>query len=75
MSWVGRKLKNVDSHFDFWDKSDPYLKFMKLRGDNSFVEVARTQTVMDNQEPNWKPITIPLNKLVRSDNIAGTFRV
>ena len=42
MSWVGRKLKNVDSHFDFWDKSDPYLKFMKLRGDNSFVEVART---------------------------------
>lgn len=42
MTWRGSKIKNVDSYFDFWDKSDPYLKFMRLRGDNTFVEVART---------------------------------
>ena len=42
MKWKGRKLMNTDSWFDFWDKSDPYLKFIKIRSDNSFIEVART---------------------------------
>lgn len=42
MTWRGSKLKNMDSFFNFLDKSDPYLKFMRMRGDNSFVEVART---------------------------------
>ena len=30
---------------------------------------------MDNQDPKWKPISIPLSRLVSSDNISGTFRV
>ncbi len=33
---------NTDSIFDFWDKSDPYLKFLKVRDDNTYIEVART---------------------------------
>ncbi len=37
MKWKSRKLMNTDSWFDFWDKSDPYLKFLKVRTDNSFV--------------------------------------
>ncbi len=28
---------NTDSFFDFWDKSDPYLKFLKLREDNTYI--------------------------------------
>jgi hypothetical protein len=28
---------NVDSFFDFWDKSDPYLKFLKIRDDNTII--------------------------------------
>ncbi len=40
--WKGRKLMNTDSWFDFWDKSDPYLKFFKVRNDNTLIEVART---------------------------------
>ena len=28
---------NTDSYFDFWDKSDPYLKFLKIRDDNSLI--------------------------------------
>ncbi len=42
MQLKGVKLMNTDSYFDFWDKSDPYLKLMKIRGDKSNVEVART---------------------------------
>ena len=42
MKWKAKKLMNTDSFFDFWDKSDPYLKFLKIRSDNSFIEVHRT---------------------------------
>jgi hypothetical protein len=31
---------NTDSWFDFIDKSDPYLKFLKLRKDNTYISVA-----------------------------------
>ncbi len=75
MTWRGQKIKNVDSKFDFWDKSDPYLKFMRLRGDNTFVEVARTEHIMDSLDPAWKPMTIPISRLVSSDNKFGTFKV
>lgn len=37
MKFDGKKLLNTDSWFDFWDKSDPYLKFMKLRDDNTYL--------------------------------------
>lgn len=42
MKWRARKLMNTDSWFDFWDKSDPYLKFQKIRSDNSLIEAGRT---------------------------------
>ena len=42
--------------FDFWDKSDPYLKFLKIRTDNTFIEGGRTEIIKDNLNPNWKPI-------------------
>jgi hypothetical protein len=42
MKFKAEKLLNVDSFFDFWDKSDPYLKFNKIRDDNSFIEVQRS---------------------------------
>lgn len=45
---------NTDSWFDFWDKSDPYLKFLKIRSDNTFIQAGRTEVIMDNLEPNWK---------------------
>ena len=32
MQWKGKKLKNVDSWFDFINKSDPFLRFYKQRG-------------------------------------------
>lgn len=64
MKWKARKLMNTDSWFDFWDKSDPYLKFMKIRSDNSYIEAMRTEVVMDNLNPSWRPVDINLAKLV-----------
>lgn len=37
MDWRGGKIANVEAIFDFWKKNDSYLKFMKIRGDNTFV--------------------------------------
>lgn len=37
MKFKGLKLMNTDSIFDFWDKSDPYLKFLKIRDDNTYI--------------------------------------
>lgn len=75
MNWRGGKIANVDSMFDFWDKSDPYLKFLKMREDNTFLEVARTEILFNNQSPNWKPMNIPANKLIHSGNPNPSFKV
>lgn len=64
MKWRANKLMNTDSWFDFWDKSDPYLKFMKIRSDNSLIEAGRTEIIMDNLNPNWNIIQISKNRLV-----------
>ena len=42
MKWRASKLMNTDSWFDFWDKSDPYLKLLKIRRDKTLVEAFRT---------------------------------
>lgn len=55
---------NTDSFFDFWDKSDPYLKFMKIRDDNSHVEVKRSEWIKDNLNPTWQPFEVQLSRLV-----------
>lgn len=56
MKWKAVKLINTDSWFDWWDKSDPYLKFLKIRKDNTFVEVTRTAVVMNDLNPKWDPV-------------------
>ena len=42
MNWRAGKIANVDSMFDFWKKNDSYLKFMKIRGDGTYVDVGKT---------------------------------
>ena len=64
MKWRAEKLYNTDSFFDFWDKSDPYIKFIKIRDDNTYIEVKRTEVVQNNLNPSWVPIEIQLSKLV-----------
>lgn len=64
MKWKAEKLYNTDSWFDFWDKSDPYIKFLKIRDDNSFVEVQRTEWIKDTLDPTWRPIEIQGSRLI-----------
>ena len=42
MKWRAEDLYNTDSWFDFWDKSDPYLKMFRANQDNTYTEVYRT---------------------------------
>ena len=63
MKWKAVKLMNTDSFFDFWDKSDPYLKFLKIRSDNSFLEAVRSEIIKDNLNPSWRPVQIAANRL------------
>ena len=64
LKFRAEKLLNVDSVFDFWDKSDPFLKFFKIRNDNSVVEVKRTEAIMDNLNPAWAPFEIQASRLI-----------
>lgn len=65
MGWKGVKLTNTDSWFDWWDKSDPYLRFIKVRADNTHLEAQRTEVIMNDLNPQWKKIEIPINRLIR----------
>lgn len=73
MRWSAIKLYNTDSIFDFWDKSDPYMKFLKIRDDNTFVEIQRTEIIKENLNPAWKPIGVPLVRLVNPNK--GNFKI
>ena len=66
MKWSARALMNTDSWFDWWDKSDPYLKFLKIRKDNTLIDVGRTNVMMDNLNPSWQLIEISLSKLLKT---------
>lgn len=68
MKWRGVKLMNTDSFFDFWDKSDPYLKFLKLRSDSSTLVAAQTEVIKENLSPSWNPIVVPVKKLANSND-------
>lgn len=64
MRWSALKLMNTDSWFDFWDKSDPYLKFLKIRDDNTYLEIQRSEVVQNNLNPSWKVIEVPGSRLL-----------
>lgn len=66
---------NTDSWFDWWDKSDPYLKFLKIRQDNTLIEAARTNVIMNNLEPSWPMFELSVGKLIRSDNAEQRFKI
>lgn len=55
MEWNGIKLANTDGIFD---KSDPFLRFLRLRPDNTYIMVQETEKVMDNLNPIWKGINL-----------------
>jgi hypothetical protein len=75
MKWRAWKLMNTDSWFDWWDKSDPYIKLLKIRSDNTFVEAVRSEVVMNNLDPSWREFEIGVAKLIRADNQHQKFKI
>jgi len=63
--WCGVKLMNTDGWFD---KSDPFLRFMKKRESGDYLQVAETEVIMDNLNPVWKPFKIKDFKLCGADH-------
>lgn len=56
MKWFAKKLMNTDGWFD---KSDPFLRFMRIRGESTdLVTVHETEVIMDNLNPVWKGFEI-----------------
>lgn len=69
MRWSAFKLLNTDSWFDFWDKSDPYMKFLKIRDDNSYIEIQRTEVVQNNLNPAWKQLEVSTSRLINPNKL------
>jgi len=58
--WQGIKLMNTDGWFD---KSDPFLRFFKIRAGGDLLQVHETEHIMDNLNPIWKLFQIVDTKL------------
>jgi len=48
--FVGKKLTNKDGWFG---KSDPFLKFYRLHGDDTWIKVHETEFIKDDLNPTW----------------------
>lgn len=42
MKWRAKNLYNSNSWLCFWSRNDPYLKFFKIRSDNSLILAGKT---------------------------------
>ena len=55
---------------DGWfDKSDPFLRFKRIREDRTLVNEYETEVVMDNLNPVWKPIELACQKLNNGNHL------
>jgi len=71
MEWCGVKLMNTDGWFG---KSDPFLRFLKLRDGGEYLKIHETEVVMDNLNPKWKPIKLKDDRLCSGDH-SRKFRI
>jgi hypothetical protein len=76
MKWRAR-IPNSSSWFSlwWWNRSNSYLKFIKIRQDNSFIEIFRTDTIKNSFNPDWTHTDIAIGKLVRDDSKDAKFKV
>lgn len=58
------KLSNKDG---FFGKSDPFYVLSRLREDRSWVEVFRSEPVMNNLSPKFPPLKLSLQQLCNGD--------
>lgn len=58
------KLMNTDGWFD---KSDPFLRLLKIREDTTTQLVAETEVIKNNLNPSWNPFEVSLGRLCGGD--------
>jgi len=69
--WSGIKLMNTDGWFG---KSDPFLRFVKIRETGDALTVHETEFVKDNLNPVWKMCQVTDDRLCSSKH-SRPFRV
>ena len=52
---------------DFFGKSDPYLEVSRSTEAGQYAVIYRTETVMNDLNPQWKQFTIPVSTLCNGD--------
>ena len=60
LTLTGTGLANRDG---WMGKSDPFWQLSKRRPDGEYVRVAKSEKVMNNLNPTFKPVTIDLQRL------------
>mmetsp|Transcript_31666 Transcript_31666/g.100958 ORF Transcript_31666/g.100958 Transcript_31666/m.100958 type:complete len:636 (-) Transcript_31666:63-1970(-) len=63
LTFAARGLENTDT----FGKSDPFLRVDRLREDGSRQPVFKTEVVMNNLSPAWKPIELGMSQLCNGD--------
>lgn len=64
LQMAGRELADLD----FWTKSDPFLVVSRTaRNGDGLVQVRKTETIMNNLNPNWKVLYISTKELCDDD--------
>ena len=59
LTFQGETLDNLD----FLGKSDPFMEINRVDENGGFSKVCTTETIDNNLNPAWKPITIEVDKL------------
>jgi len=63
--WSGVKLMNTDGWFG---KSDPFLRFFKIRDGGDPLQVHETEFIKDNLNPIWKMCQVADDRLCSSNH-------
>jgi len=60
MQWSGKKLMNTDG---FFGKSDPFLRFFRIKKNGELLKVYETEVVKNDLNPKWEAFSISSFKL------------
>jgi len=52
---------------DFFGSSDPYITILRLQGDGSRMKVWQSTTIMNDLNPVWEPVDIPVQRICNGD--------
>jgi hypothetical protein len=56
------EARSIDKK-DFFGKSDGFLRISRVRHDNSYVLIHKTEVIKNSLNPTWQPFKLPLHTL------------